>query len=82
MELIVNITDEEYAVLESWLGVGMVEPWLQHALDNKIRQRVDATILEVTEFNPQKLNQGEKLLKLVGVKLPTRKERDGILPND
>jgi len=79
MDIIVTLTEGEFDILESWLGVGEVQPWIQHALDNKIGQRVDATVEELTEFNANKLNKEQKLNILRGVKLKTRKERDGIL---
>ena len=76
MDILCTITDEENKVLESWLGVGQSQPWLQHALDNKLRQRLDATIIEVTDKNPAKLSQEDKLLALKDVVLPTKNERD------
>ena len=76
MDIICTITNEENKVLESWLGVGQIQPWLQHAIDNKLRQRLDATIVEVTDKNPAKLSQGDKLLALKDVVLPTKEERD------
>ena len=76
MDIICTLTDEENKVLESWLGVGQSQPWLQHALDNKLRQRLDATIIEVTDKNPAKLIQEDKLLALKDVVLPTKEERD------
>jgi len=78
MDIIVTITEEEYAVLESWLGVGEIEKWIQHALDNKIRQRIDASILECTYLNPKKLTHDEKLEELGKAELPTRESRDGL----
>ena len=78
MELKVTLTVDEYAVLESWLGVGEIEKWIQHALDNKIRQRVDASIAENTAYNPKKLDKTSKMFTLSTITLPTRKQRDGI----
>ena len=77
-EITVQIEDKEYEILESWLGVGEVEPWLQHAIDNKARQRTDASIIEHTDRNPKKLSKQEKLDLLKDVQLPTREERDRI----
>jgi len=68
----VRIENLEYDILESWLGVGQVELWLQQALDNKIRQRVDASVLEHTDRNPKKLSKETKLVLLAKAKLPTR----------
>lgn len=73
----VTITNKEFEVLESWLGIGKVQGWIQHALNNKARQRVDATILEVTDRNPKKLDKNTKLLLLESIKLKTREERSG-----
>jgi len=74
----VQIEDLEYDILESWLGVGQVETWLQHAIDNKCRQRTDASIIEHTDRNPKKLSKQERLDLLKDVQLPTREERDRI----
>jgi len=78
MDIIITITDDEKKVLESWLGVGGIEDWIQHALSNKIRQRVDASILEHSDRNPKKLSKQEKLDLLKDIELPTREERDRI----
>jgi len=74
----VQIEDLEYEILESWLGVGQVKAWLQHAIDNKIRQRTDASILEHTDRNPKRLSKEDKLILLKNVTLPTKKERGQI----
>jgi len=72
----VQIEDLEYDILESWLGVGEVEGWLQHAIDNKCRQRVDASVLQHTDRNPKKIDRISKLNLLKDVQLPSRVERD------
>lgn len=77
MDIIITIPDEEKRILESWLGEGQIQPWLQHAIDNKLRQRIDATILEETDRNPKKMVKADKLFALKDIVLPTRKERDG-----
>jgi len=74
----VQIEDLEYEILESWLGVGQVQPWLQHAIDNKVRQRTDASVLEYTDRNPKRLSKESKMALLKNVSLPTREERDAI----
>jgi len=79
MDITVTIPDEGKKVLESWLGVDQIQPWLQHAIDNKLRERLDATILEVTAYNPEKMKTEYKLNILEKVKLLTREERDGLL---
>ena len=79
MEIIITIPDEGAKVLESWLGVGQIQPWLQNAIDNKLRQRIDASIEEYTDKNPKKLTQSDKLLVLKDVVLPTREERNNIV---
>ena len=76
MDITVTLTDDEHAILESWLGVGEVQGWIQHALDNKIRQRVDESVLECTYLNPKKLTYEEKLEELGKVVLPTRESRN------
>jgi len=76
MDIIVTLTNEEFEILESWLGIGMIQPWLQHAIDNKLRKRVDASILEHTDKNPAKLTLDEKLIILESIQLPTKEERD------
>lgn len=78
MDIIVTITEQEFEILESWLGVGEVQKWLQHALDNKIRQRMDATILEHTNFNPKKMTSIQKMDEVKKISLPTREERDSL----
>lgn len=72
MNITVTITKDENDILESYLGVGMVQPWLQHCLDNKIRQRVDAAILEYTDMNPKKMDKAGKMAKLTEVELKKR----------
>ena len=79
MDITVTISEEGHAILESWLGVGQVQPWVQHALDNKLRRRIDASIEECTDKNPKKLTQEDKLIELSKVTLPTREERDSEL---
>jgi len=72
----VQIKTQEKKILESWLGKDMIQPWLQHALNNKIRQRVDASIVEASNLNPSKMNISEKLAVLDTLTLPTREERE------
>jgi hypothetical protein len=79
MDITVTIPDDGVRVLESWLGVGQIQPWLQHALNNKLRQRLDASVLEYTDKNPKKLDEVAKMLVLKSVKLPTREERDDLV---
>lgn len=79
MKITLTVTDDEKKVLDSWLGEDKIEAWLQHALDNKIRQRVDASILEATDRNPKKMTKADKFGLLEGYTLPTKKERDGDL---
>jgi hypothetical protein len=76
MDIITVITSEEKRVLDSWLGENKIQEWLRQAIDNKIRQRLDATILEVTDRNPEKLTRAEKFTLIKGVVLPTREERN------
>ena len=78
MNITVTIPDEGKEILESWLGVGQIQPWLQHAIDNKLRQRMDASILEHTDKNPKKLTEIEKFAELGKVELPAREERDSL----
>lgn len=77
MDIIVTIPDEGKRVIESWLGEGQIQPWVQNAISNKLRQRIDASILEHTDRNPKKMIEADKLLILKDVVLLTRKERDG-----
>lgn len=76
MDILLTITDDEKKVLDSWLGENKIVEWLQHALDNKIRKRVDASMIESTNLNPSKLSQIDKLVLLKEVTLPTKEERD------
>jgi len=77
MEITTTISDDGEKVLKSWLGEAGIKDWLQHAIDNKLRQRVDASILEHTNLNPQKMTKDDKLIKLSKIELPTREMRDG-----
>lgn len=79
MNIIITITEDERKVLESWLGPGQITSWVQNALNNKIRRRIDASILEVTDRNPKKMSMTAKLALLKHHKLPTREERDGVI---
>jgi len=79
MNITLTITDEEKKILDSWLGEDKIQEWLQHALDNKIRQRVDASILEHTDRNPKKMTKEAKISLLKDVVLPTREGRDGVI---
>ncbi len=67
------ITDEENRVLKSWLVDS--QQWLEDAFNNKIRQRIDASVLEETNFNPKKMTHDEKLAELKKIVLPTKAER-------
>ena len=78
MDITVTIPDDGKEILESWLGVGQIQPWLQHAIDNKLRQRMDASILEHTDKNPQKLTEAGKFAELSKIELPAREERDSL----
>ena len=77
MNITLTITEDEKKVLDSWLGVDKIQGWLQHALDNKIRQRVDASVLEVTDRNPSKLTNEQMFALLNYIVLPLKVERDG-----
>ena len=84
MNITVTIPNESKRILESWLGEGQIQPWLQHTINNKLRQRIDASILEETDKNPAKLSSAntleqiilDKLPVLKDVTLPIREERD------
>lgn len=78
MNITVTIPNEGKRVLESWLGVDQIQPWVQQAIDNKLRQRIDASILEHTDKNPKKMTEADKLVVLKDVVSLTRDERDGI----
>ena len=76
MNITITITDREKEILEHFLGENAIEPWLQHAIDNKIRQRVDASVLEYTDYNPSKMSMENKMSTLSGIDFPPRD--DGI----
>lgn len=78
MDITVTIPDKGRRILESWLGERQIQPWLQRAINNKLGQRLDASIEESTNLNPKKLTEADKLLALKEVILPTRDERDGL----
>jgi len=64
MDITINITEQEKTILESWLGVGQIEAWLQHAINNQIRKAADEVILQQTKFNPKKMTIEDKLTAL------------------
>jgi hypothetical protein len=72
----ITITDEQKRILESWMGEGTIQAWLQHAIDDKFRNRVDASIVEHTAYNPKALSMDKKLEILKDITLPTRQQRD------
>lgn len=74
MDIICTITEQEKEILESYIGVGNIQPWLQHCLNNKIRQRTDDAILNYTNMNPKKMNMPEKLSELSKVTLKQRED--------
>ncbi len=76
MKVTVTIPDDGVKVLDSWLGEDQIEIWVQHAVDNKLRQRTDACILEETDKNPQKMTMTDKLNALKDVTLPTKANRN------
>ena len=78
MDIMITISDEGKRILESWLGVDQIHPWLQHVINNKLRQRINASIEAHTDKNPKKMDESDKLLALKDVVLPTREERDEI----
>jgi len=75
MNITITITKRENEILESYLGIGKVQEWLQHCIDNKIRKRLDAVIIEQTNLNPEKLAKAEKIEAIKSVALPTRNQR-------
>ena len=77
MDITITISDKAMEVLNSWLGEGGIEDWLNNSVTNKIRRRLNATVLEMTDRNPKKLTRAEKFALLDGLTLPTRAERDG-----
>ena len=68
MDITFTISKEEHDVLESWMGVGAVEGWLQHALDNRIRKLLDHKILTDSDMNPKKMDKVDKLLEIKRIK--------------
>lgn len=68
----ITISDDKKRILESVLGVGEIPGWLQHAIDNKCRKRIDSYILDLTNLNPKKMTEEEKLTELSEVELPVR----------
>ena len=76
MNYTVELTEDEVRVLDSWIGEDQIQPWLQHAIKNKARQRIDASIMETTDRNPKKMTEEAKLALIKKMTLPTRAERD------
>jgi hypothetical protein len=79
MDIIITISDDKKRVLESILGIDKIQGWLQHAINNKCRKRIDAYILELTDLNPKKMTEDNKLAKLAKITLPIREEIDQLL---
>jgi hypothetical protein len=76
MDIIITISEDKKRILESVMGVDTIQDWLQHAIDNKCRKRIDAYILELTDLNPKKMTEYTKLEKLKKITLPKREEID------
>lgn len=72
----IEISNDKKRVLESVLGVGEITGWLQHAIDNKCRKRIDSYIEQLTNLNPKKMTEKDKLIKLKKIDLPVREELD------
>ena len=70
----IEISDSKKRVLESVLGIGEITGWLQHAIDNKCRKRVDSYVEEFTNLNPKKMTEKDKLVELDKVELPVRED--------
>lgn len=79
MNIITTISEDKKRVLESVLGVDKIQDWLQHAIDNKCRKRIDVYIEQFTNLNPKKMTEDNKLEKLKKIKLPIREETDQLL---
>ena len=72
-DITVTMTQEEFDMLEENFGNGATEEYLGKLLANKIMRRVDQSILDLTPYNPKKLNgMTAKLEKLIGITLPVR----------
>jgi len=74
MDIIITITDREKEILEHFLGENEIQSWLQHAIDNKLRQRVDACVLQYTDYNPSKMSMESKMSTLSGIDFPPRSD--------
>ncbi len=74
MDIIITITDREKEILEHFLGENEIQSWLQHAIDNKLRQRVDACVLQYTDYNPSKMSIKNKMSTLSGIDFPPRSD--------
>lgn len=75
MKVSIELTDIEEKVLNAWLGVDGMKDWIQHVGENKLRQRIDASILEWTNLNPKKMTQENKMIELDKITFPTKEER-------
>ena len=69
-----KISDEEYKAMEHI--VPSVEEWIDHALNNKVRQCVDRIIEKHTDRQAKKVPMIEKLALIKNLELKTRKEQD------
>jgi len=67
-------TEEQMKAVSSYVENPVA--WLQHAWNNKARQRIDAAVEEVSDKNPRKMSEKEKLLIVKNSPLKTRAKRD------
>jgi len=75
----VEITEEEDKVLRAWLDDP--QKWLEHALRNKLRKRLDGAIVVLTDKNPKKMTHEEKLAELKGKDLNSVKSQNALQNN-
>lgn len=69
-----QIKDEEMKAVEHF--VSDFKEWIDHMIEHKIEQRVNAIIKDNSDKQPEKMAHDEKLGIIAGLNLSTRKERD------
>lgn len=69
-----QIKDEEMKAVEHF--VPDFKEWIDHMIEHKIEQRVNALVKDNSDKQPKKIIHSEKLAIIAGLNLSTRKERD------
>lgn len=73
-QYIINLSDEEEkALLTDMISI---QAWIDNAIHNKARQCIDKVVLEVSDKNPVKTKEKEKLKIVRDAKIKSAAERN------